>query len=418
MKPNHVLSEFYTKLSSDNDVLDVAILNDQKINVAMYCPFFLPEYGGSELATLDLSKELKRLCDIKLYTFNYNKDLNIKQYAIHFSSDFPKQEMINGIPLYRYSTINLPLVKNFSIEMTIDLKFCNSDIIHFQGISRPFSRLLLQKTVKKIKILTTHGLQEAVEIMDRSKLSTMIHPFLLESLKKMDHIIALTKTDVKLLGYFGLNKNKVTLIPNGIDTKKFEKRRKFVERNGKLKILCVSRFDKNKNYESLVCALAKLKDDLEFEAYFIGAVTDDQYFKKIIGLVRKNGLDKYVKIGLSLDDPALIDCYLSCDLFVLPSNVETFALVILEAMYAGLPIVTTPVGCVTDIIKNEVNGFVVSKNDPVTLYKTCLKLLKNEKLRKEMGNINKEIARKYAWSKIAKLTYNLYQQLMEKHPQR
>ncbi len=395
-------------------------MSDQKIRVAMYCPYFLPAYGGAELATLNLAKELKMLCDVKLYTFNWTPNLDAnKNYKLNFSCGFPKQEIVNGVPIYRYSVTNLPFVKNFSVKLIKDLRFCDIDILHFQGLSRLFSGWLLQKSVKKkIKILTTHGLQEAAEITRRSKLSALINPFFIDSLKNLDHIIALSKTDVMLLVFLGINRNKITLIPNGIDVKKFEKRRKFVERNGKMKILCVARFDKNKNYESLVYALSKLKKDLEFEAYFVGAVTDAKYFKKIMSLIKNNGLEKIVKIGLSLDDPALVDCYFSCDLFVLPSRVETFALVILEAMYAGLPIIATPVGCVPDIVKDEVNGFVVPKNDPIELYKACLKLLKNEKMRNDMGNINKEVARNYTWSKIASSTYNLYQQLMEKHQQR
>ncbi|NVM31834.1 MAG: glycosyltransferase family 4 protein [Candidatus Helarchaeota archaeon] len=393
------------------------IMDDQKISVAMFCPYFLPAYGGAELATFNLARELRMLCDVKLYTFNWTQNLDLnKNYELNFSCGFPEQEIVNGVPIYRYSVANLPIVKNFSVKLIKDLKFSDIDIIHFQGATRLFSRLLLQKAVKnKIKILTTHGFQESVEIARRSKLSALINPFFLHSLKTLDHIIALSNADVNSLLYLGINKNKITLIPNGIDVTKFKNRRKFVKRNEKMKILCVARFDKNKNYESLVYALSKLKDDLEFEAYFIGAVTDYKYFKKIMRLIKKNGLEKFVNIDLSLDDPAVVDCYLSCDLFVLPSNMETFPLVILEAMYAGLPIIATHVGCIPDIVKNEVNGFVIPTNDPVKLYKKCLQLLKNEKMRKDMGTINKEMARNYTWSRMALSTYNLYQQLMEEH---
>jgi len=388
----------------------------QKITVAMHCPFFLPAHGGAELATLNLAKELRKLCDVKLYTFNWAQNLDTNNYKLNFSCGFPKQEIVNGVPVYRYSVANLPIVKNFSFKLIKDLKSCDVDIIHFQGASRLFSRLLLQQTAKKkITILTTHGLQESAEIVSRSQLSMLISPFFIDSFRNLDHIIALSKTDVKLLVHLGINKNKITLIPNGIDVKKFEKRRKFVERNGKMKILCVARFDKNKNYESLVYALSKLKNDLDFEAYFIGAVTDAKYFEKITSLIKKKGLEKFVKICSSLDDPALVDCYLSCDLFVLPSIMETLPLVILEAMYAGLPIIATSVGGIPDIVKNEVNGFLVAKNDSPQLYKACLKLLKNEKIRKDMGNANKEIARNYTWNRMALSTYNLYQQLMEEH---
>jgi glycosyltransferase involved in cell wall biosynthesis len=390
-------------------------MKDQKISVAMYCPHFLPAYGGAELATFSLAKELTRLCDVKLYTLNWTQDLDAnKNYKLNFSCGFPQQEIVSEVPIHRYPVTNLPVVEKFSLKLMKDMKFCGADIIHFQGTIRLFSRLLLQKVVKdKIKILTTHGFQESVEMIRRSRLSASISSLFIYSLKSMDHIIALSNTDVDLLVYFGVNKDNITLIPNGVDVIKFENRRKFVKRNGKMKILCVARFDKNKNYESLVYALSKLKDDVDFEAYFVGSVTDYKYYKKIVSLIDKNGLEKFVNIGLSLDDPAVVDCYLSCDLFVLPSNVETFGMVILEAMYAGLPIIATHVGCVPDIVKDGVNGFVIPKNDPVSLFERCLQLFKNEKMRKDMGAINKEVARNYTWSNIASSTLDLYQQLIK-----
>ena len=389
-------------------------MTNQKISLAMYFPFFLPAYGGAELSTLNLARKLIDLCDVSIYTFNWlTNSNNEKKYGLNFSCGFPEQEIVDGIPIYRYSVINLPIVKNFSLKLIKDLRYRDTDIIHFQGLPRLFSRVLLQKAVdNKIKILTTHGIQETMEIIKRNKLCALLNKFLIDSLKNLDHIIAVNNTDVRLLSNLGINKNKITLIPNGIDVKKFKNRRKFVERNGKMKILCVARFDKNKNYETLVYALSKLKNDIEFDAYFIGAVTDANYFRKIMRLIKKNGLEKFIKIGLSLDDPALVDCYLSCDLFVLPSTVETFGLVVLEAMYAGLPIIATPVGCVPDILKNGVNGFIIPKNDPTKLYQACLKLLKNENIRNQMGNINKKISSNYTWSKVALSTYNLYQELI------
>jgi glycosyltransferase involved in cell wall biosynthesis len=395
-------------------------MKNQKISVAMYCPHYLPAYGGAELATFNLAKELIRLCDVKLYTFNWIQNLDAnKNYKLNFSSGFPEQELLNGVPVYRYPVANLPIFKIFSVKMMRDIKFCDVDIIHFQSTTRLFNGLLLQKTAgDKVKVLTTHGFQESLEIIRRNRLNFLIDTFFIYSLKNMDHIIALSKTDLTCLLQLGVKKNRITLIPNGVDVTKFESRREFVKKNEKMKILCVARFDKNKNYESLVCALGKLKDYVEFEAYFIGEATDYNYLRKILRLIKKNGLEKIINIALSLDDPAVVDCYLSCDLFVLPSNVETFGIVILEAMYAGLPIVVTPVGCVPDIVKDGVNGFIVPKNDPEKLYEACLKMLKNEKMRKSMGTMNKEIAKDYTWNNIASSTHNLYQQLMENHMQR
>jgi len=392
------------------------ILKNQKIKVSMYTPLFLPYYGGTEMATYYLAKELMSYCDVKVHTFDWVPPLDeSKNYGFNLSSKLPKKEIVEGVCVVRYPFTNLPIVKNFSVEMIKDLSFSNSDIVHFQGFHRLLSRWLLQKAVKKkIKILTTHAIHESVEILSQNT-KFWVKPFFVDSTRTMDHIIALSKFDLKLLLNLGIPRDRITIIPNGIDPKKFEKRRNFVERNGKLKILCVARFAQNKNYESLIYVLSKLKDHLDVEAYFVGNPDDYKYFKKIVYLVKKNGLEKVVKIAVSLDDPALIDCYLSCDLFVLPSRMETFPLVILEAMYAGLPVVATDVGGIPEIIEHEVNGFIVPSNSPEELHRKCLLLLQNKNLRDRIGTANRETAEKYTWSKMARSTFNLYHRLLEKH---
>lgn len=389
-------------------------MNGGKINVAMYCPFLLPYYGGAELATLNLAKNLKNLCNVKLYSFNCTPDLNLNtKFQLRLSSGFPGQEIVSGVNVLRYSVVNLPIIKNFSAKLIEDVRSSDADILHFQGVSRVFSRLLLEIAAKKkVNVLTTHGLQESTELISQSRFGILSNTLFARSLKRLDHAIALSSTDAKLLANLGLRKDRTTLIPNGIDITKFEKRRDFVEKDEKLKILCVARFAENKNYEVLVEALSKLREKIKFKAYFVGSVTDIRYFKRILNLIKKNKLENFISVEPSLDDPALIDCYLSCDLFVLPSNSETFGLVVLEAMYAGLPVVATCVGYVPEIIRNGINGFVVQKNDSDALCHRCLQLLMDEKMRKEMGAVNKEVSMSYSWPKIASSTYDLYQRLL------
>lgn len=393
------------------------MMKSGKVKVGMYTPFFFPVLGGTENATYNIARELKAFCDIKVYTFNWIRTSGEeKSYGLHMSCELPEIEMVNGVCVHRHAVTNLPFVKNFSATLIKNISFSDIDILHFQGLHRLLSRYLLQKTVrKKIKILTTHALHESIKIVMQSKHKFLVNSFFMASLKNMDHIIALSELDLRWLIYVGFPRNKISVIPNGVNPEKFDTRKNFVEKNEKLKILCVARFDKNKNYESLVYALSKLKkSNTDFEAYFIGSISNSEYFEKVLTLIKMNSLEKFIKIGVSVDDPALIDCYLSCDLFVLPSTMETLPLVILEAMYAGLPIVATRVGGIPGIIKNGINGFLVPANDPELLYEKCLQLLKDDKMRKEMRDTNKKTAKDYTWRKVALATYNLYQKLMEK----
>lgn len=83
----------------------------------------------------------------------------------------------------------------------------------------------------------------------------------------------------------------------------------------------------------------------------------------------------------------------NADLFVLPSYMEGFSMAILEAMWAGLPIVTTTVGSNPDIIIDGVNGFLVTPGDLDALRSAISTLVRDSDLRESMGRRNKELVR-------------------------
>ena len=211
----------------------------------------------------------------------------------------------------------------------------------------------------------------------------------------------------------GLSKEKITIIPNGVDERKFEKRRDFVNKNGKLKILCVAQFHRNKNFETVIQIVRILSTKFDLEAYIIGGRADEAYLNEISQSVKNNRLEKIIKLGVSIDDAALADCFLSCDLFLFLSRVETFPLVILEAMFTGLPIVTSNVGAIGDVVKNGINGFLVSPDDVQKIRDYVSLLLEDSSLRKEIGARNRQVAKSYTWSKVAIQTDSLYRKLIE-----
>jgi glycosyltransferase involved in cell wall biosynthesis len=388
--------------------------------VAMFLPHILPHYGGTETATFGLARELREqaLCNVNIWAFcEHLNDKRLEKQRKTNSSFYAGQTA--GVPVFSYPIIGLPKIKDFSFKLMMDLKNSDEDILHFQGAHRPLSRFLIKKIIKnKITVLTTHTLQESITYIERKKLRFLIYPLYLDSLRNLDHIIALTKKDLNLLVSIGLKREKITIIPNGINESKFENRREFVNKNEKLKILCVSQFNRNKNLEAVIHVVDKLSKTFDLEAYIIGAPTDQEYLNEFIQLVRNKNLEKIVRMGISIDDAALVDCYLSCDLFIFLSKVETFGLAVLEAMYAGLPLVVTEVGSIPEFVKNNVNGFLVSPDNMQQICDCASKLLKDSKLRKEMGIRNKQIAKGYTWSKVAKDTSRLYQQLLNEYSRR
>ncbi len=378
----------------------------------MYSPFYSPVKGGTELATYYLAKELQAFCDVEIFTFNWMPNLE-KKYGLNMARNFPSKEIVNAVKINRYPINCLPIVKEFSPKLVMAIHSANTEILHFQGVHRLFSRWLLHKTTKnKIKILTTHTLQEAIEIVNRGRINTLLGNMLIDSIKKMDYYVALTLKDKVSLIQMGIPADSITIISNGVDAKKFDSRRNFVKKTQVPRILCVAGFQENKNQECLVSAFEKLSRLSKFEGHFIGPIKDFGYYKKVVKKIEKNRLNKIIQIDLSLDDIAVADSYLRSDIFVLPSIMETQPLVILEAMYAGLPVIATNVGGIPEIIKDGVNGFLVPPNDSEQLCQKCFKLLEDDKLRITMGNRNREEAKKYVWTEVAASTYDLYRKIL------
>jgi len=99
-------------------------------------------------------------------------------------------------------------------------------------------------------------------------------------------------------------------------------------------------------------------------------------------------------------------------MLILPSYTEGFPNVILEAMASCLPIITTPVGAIPEIIQHKINGFLIEPGDVESLKETILILLKNPELCIKMGKANEKLVKdKYDIRIIGKKLLNIYSQI-------
>ena len=107
--------------------------------------------------------------------------------------------------------------------------------------------------------------------------------------------------------------------------------------------------------------------------------------------------------------------YINSDFYVLPSYVEGLPVSLLEAMSAGLPVITTPVGGIPDVINDGENGFLIQPGNVYALKEKILELANNEKLREEMGKRNRElIKQKYSWDMIAEKIMGAYNEVLKR----
>ena len=179
---------------------------------------------------------------------------------------------------------------------------------------------------------------------------------------------------------------KVFMIPNVVDLSEFDRRvappdAQFTARNGPTAV-AVARLVKAKRLDRFLSALAMARKQCpDLMGVIVGEGPERAPLENLaqtLGL-----LPEGIKfLGRRTDVPAIIS---HCEMFVLTSEYEGFPNVILEAMAAGLPVVTTPAGEASSIVDHGYTGFVVPPDNPEYLADRLIKLARSPDLRSQMG---------------------------------
>ena len=128
---------------------------------------------------------------------------------------------------------------------------------------------------------------------------------------------------------------------------------------------------------------------------------------------RDLGIEKSVKFLGFIKHNELPKHYSETDLFVLPSRRESFGLVLAEAMAAGLPVVSTRVGAIPEVVKDGETGLLVPPDNPQKFADAVNFLLSNPQKMKMMSEKGRERARKYfTWDKVAERVLKYYEAIL------
>ena len=151
----------------------------------------------------------------------------------------------------------------------------------------------------------------------------------------------------------------------------------------------------------------------QFKLLIVGPEMRKGDTDKVIKVIVDKHLDKYAKVLGETERSEVVEYYHAADVYLLPSYTEGLPLAILEAMAAGLPIVSTRVGAIPQVVEEGVNGFLVDPGDVEGLVSRLEILIKNEKLREEMGASNRtKILEEYSSDKQVKMFRCLYSQIL------
>jgi len=215
----------------------------------------------------------------------------------------------------------------------------------------------------------------------------------------------------ELQEYYGVPDECLAHIPNGVDVDEYcpTNRDKYLDdvrgRHGLSKddfvLLFVGWEFKRKGLRYVVDALAHLSD--EYKLIVVGGDNKAPYVEQ----AKRLGVgDRVVFAGPSKSS---YEYYGAADLFVFPTSYESFSMATLEAVSSGLPILASSVNGTEELIEDGVNGFFIQKDGKDIAEKVLLSV---ERGLSKMGAKARKSALPYSWDNIAKLTANLYEEIV------
>lgn len=177
---------------------------------------------------------------------------------------------------------------------------------------------------------------------------------------------------------------KLVLIPSSVDFSLFENKKTLIPRDETIKVLFLGGFDA---YKKGISDILKVIPEI---------TSENPTVKFVITSSKKLDIDLDEKIKNKIiffewiADEDKIPLYNSCDIFLLPSYDEGLPYSMIEAMAAGLPVISTYIGGIPEVIEKNINGFLLSPGDLKSLKESITKLIQDKKMRQEMSVNNKE----------------------------
>lgn len=331
---------------------------------------------------------------------NYEFD-NVKVY-------FPKHF---NVPLFYFYGRNLWIF----LEMNSVLELIKRENIHFDLIHAHFTwpsgvvAIELKKYFNVPVVITEHTHITLYKELERK------NKYYINTWKKSDAIIRVSRKDIPLFIDNGVDSNNVFYVGNGYDSNKYfsiakEKARELLNLPQNIKlVLHISRLYKEKGQEHLIRAMADITKKRKNCICYIGGNGPEK--EKLKTQIKELGIqDSTYLMGLIPDDKMCLWMN-ACDVFVLPSLSESFGIVQIEAMACGKPVVATYNGGSEEIITSEDYGFLVEPSNSQELAdKIEIALNKNWDEEKILN-----YAKQYRWNDIASQIVNVYSEICSKN---
>ena len=370
-----------------------------KIGITCY-----PTYGGSGVVASELGKELaSRGHDVHFISYALPIRVTMTDHIY-----FHEVEVLS-YPLFEYPPYDLVLATKMAEVMTrFDL-----DILHVHyAIPHSISAYLAKKmlTDRVIPFVTTlHGTDITLVGNDRSYL-----PITRFGIEQSDTVTAVSEyLKRRTVQEFQIER-PIDVVPNFVDCNVYGRshdrsfRKRFAADDEGI-LIHISNFRPVKRVEDVVAVFARVRKQQRSRLLMVGDGPDRP---KAEWLSRTHGVaDDVIFVGKQNDMSQFLAV---SDVLLLPSDLESFGLVALEAMACEVPVIASRVGGIPEVVRDGVDGFLYDVGDTKAMADGCLLILQKLSVREEIGKAGRERAtREFCASKIVLQYEDLYRRTIE-----
>jgi L-malate glycosyltransferase len=374
-----------------------------QVKVGIVC---YPTFGGSGVVATELGKALaKEGHKVHFITYSQPSRLDFLNENL-----FYHEVNIQSYPLFEYAPYELALAsKMVSVVQNEKL-----DLLHVHYAIPHASAAYMAKQILKtqgivIPVVTTlHGTDITLVGKDAS-----YEPVVTFSINQSDGVTAVSE-DLKKETYASFRiTNEIEVIPNFIDLEKFKKQKKdhfkkAICPNGEALVVHTSNFRKVKRVGDVIRIFGNIHKEIPSKLLMIG---DGPERAKVETMCRQMGICDDVRFLGKLE--AVEEVLSVADLFLMPSEKESFGLAALEAMACEVPVISSNTGGLPELNIDGQTGFLSPVGDVEDMTRKSLFILDKDNLPTFKANALKR-AKEFDISRILPLYESYYQQVMDR----
>lgn len=358
----------------------------------------LNDAGGLNTYLANTAKFLSEKCNLTIVTGEVSDNFSSKNIKLFSQQLFEKEALME-------EKINLR--EEFETNLETSIEFSNIDIVHSHYW---LSGLIGDKISKKYNIphiFTAHSygefLQLDTHLRTKSEKNIIQNATRVTASSKYEESLLTKKYDCKV--------NDISTITPGLDKELF-----FKKENGRSnKILSIGRIQEQKGQKEIIQLFEIIEKQIpDAEICFIGGPSGNdgrEYLDQLKHYVVSQNLEDKVKFVGALSPEEIVKQLNSSKLLVHNSQFETFGLVAIEANACGIPVVSSNTNTLSEIIENDINGYLSDALFDEGVIDFILELLSSESYFENVSDQSVKAVEKFNWETTADKIYDLYQEV-------